>query len=80
MSDRPPVPPLAKAVFAVCILANLIVFTGLSRSGPALLVMLMANISACGALYWVALRHLFRRLPPPPGDQSPSRKSSPISE
>ena len=63
MPDRPPIPNLAKAVFAVAILLNLVVVTGLSRAGVTMILLMLSNISACAAIYWIILRHFDNRLP-----------------
>lgn len=80
MADQPPLPPLAKSILVLAVLLNLVVFIGLSRSGFVLILMLFANIAACAVIYFAILGRLFRRLPARPEAQSPSRKSSPISE
>ncbi|SIO52284.1 hypothetical protein SAMN05444722_3051 [Rhodovulum sp. ES.010] len=81
MPDRLPTPGPAKAIFAIAILINIVVVTGLWRAPTAILLMLFANIFACGAIYWIIVRHFFHRFPGQPDDaQSPSRKSRPISE
>jgi len=79
MSKRPLIPPLAAIVFGFAALIDIVVFTGLARNAFVMMLMLLTNLSACAAIYWLLLRYFFGRLPPPE-DQSPSRKSSPISE
>ncbi|ARE41026.1 hypothetical protein RGUI_2885 [Rhodovulum sp. P5] len=80
MSDRPAIPPLALVTFGFALLIDLIVVTGVARNAFVMMLMLMSNLFACAALYWLILRYFFNRLPGVPEDQSPSRKSSPISE
>jgi len=63
MPDRRPMPPAAKAIIAFAILFNIVVVTGLSRSGLALALMLIGNISVCGVIYWMILRHFDGRIP-----------------
>lgn len=63
MTDRPSMPPLAKAIIAIAVLVNLVVVTGLSRSGFAMILMLFSNLAVCGVIYAMILRHFDNRLP-----------------
>lgn len=63
MADQPPIPPLARIIVLIAILLNLVVFTGLSRAGLVMILMLFANIAVCGVAYFLILRHFGNRLP-----------------
>lgn len=72
-------PPFSKPVIIGAILLDIIVFAGFSRAGFFVVLMLIFNIGVCAVGYFAVLRALETRLLGA-ADQSPSRKSSPISE
>ncbi|TCP60041.1 hypothetical protein EV663_11337 [Rhodovulum bhavnagarense] len=72
-------PPFSKPVIIAAIVLDIIVFAGFSRKGIFVALMLIFNIGVCAVAYFAILRYLETRLFRE-RDQSPSRKSSPISE
>lgn len=66
MSDdddhRLTLPPFSKPVFIGAILFNLIVFTGLSRAGIFVALMLVFNIAICAVIYFAILGHFNKRM------------------
>ncbi|TCO69984.1 hypothetical protein [Rhodovulum euryhalinum] len=75
----PTLPPFSKPVIAAAIVLDIVVFAMGIRAFPVLVFMLLANLAVCLVIYWTILGHFFGRQPAE-ADQSPSRKSSPISE
>lgn len=78
-NPRPILPPFSKPIIIAAIVLDIIVFAGFSRKGIFLALMLFFNIGVCAVAYFAILRYLEGRLFRDKG-QSPSRKSSPISE
>ncbi|TCP40535.1 hypothetical protein [Rhodovulum marinum] len=75
----PALPPYSKPIIAAAIVLDILVFGLGARAFILQLLMMIANLAVCLVLYWALLGHFTT----PPGDaedQSPSRKSSPISE
>ncbi|MBK1634952.1 hypothetical protein [Rhodovulum adriaticum] len=72
-------PPFSKPIIIAAIVLDIIVFAGFSRKGIFVGLMLFFNIGVCAVAYFAILRYLEGRLFRDK-DQSPSRKSSPISE
>ncbi|MEX5728420.1 hypothetical protein Ga0609869_001773 [Rhodovulum iodosum] len=77
--SRPLLPPFSMPVIIAAILLDIIVYAGFSRNGFFVTLMLITNIGVCAIAYFAILRYFENRILPDQ-DQSPSRKSSPISE
>ncbi|TCM86947.1 hypothetical protein [Rhodovulum steppense] len=73
-------PRFSKPIIAAAIVLDIMVFAMGLRALPLLVLMLLANLAVCLVIYWAILGHYFTPKPAPDADQSPSRKSSPISE
>ncbi|MCO8144645.1 hypothetical protein NHN26_05345 [Rhodovulum tesquicola] len=73
-------PRFSKPIIAAAIVLDIMVFPMGLRALPLVVLMLLANLAVCLVVYWAILGHFFAPKPGADSDQSPSRKSSPISE